>query len=104
MLCIILYLMKSLTIFLLVLLFRKFENSERSTRYAYKLRKLTMLIKDYKNFYMNDTESIHDMLTRFKDIVNKTRGLGKKFDKEELIPKVLRLLTSMWESTITAII
>lgn len=60
-----------------------------------------MLIKDYKNFYMNDTESIHDMLTRFKDIVNKTRGLGKKFDKEELIPKVLRLLTSMWESTIT---
>lgn len=63
-----------------------------------------MLIKDYKNFYMNDTESIHDMLTRFKDIVNKTRGLGKKFDKEELIPKVLRLLTSMWESTITAII
>lgn len=34
-------------------------------------------MNNYENFHMQSTESIHEMFTRFMDIVNKVKVLGK---------------------------
>lgn len=52
---------------------------------------------------MKETESIPDTVIRFIEIVNKTCGLGKVFNKEELTCKVLYSLMSRWNSKVTAI-
>lgn len=69
---------------------RNLENIGSYTRDLLQIKetKLTLLMNDYKNFQMKDMESISDMFTRFINIVNKVRELGKEFGKEELIRKV----------------
>lgn len=68
-----------------------------------KEAKLEMLISKYENFEMKSSESIPEMFTRFTDIVNKAKALGRDFNKDDLIRKILRSLPSEWDPKVTAI-
>ena len=43
------------------------------------------------------------MYTRFTDIVNKIKNLGKTYTDSELCRKILRSLPRSWEAKVTAI-
>ena len=62
-----------------------------------------MYVTDYELFKMKANESIVDMYTRFIDIINKLKALGKKFENAELVRKMLRSLPKSWEAKVTAI-
>ncbi|MFW5439018.1 hypothetical protein, partial [Paenibacillus apiarius] len=68
-----------------------------------KQAKLEMLVSRYENFMMKDGETIYDMFTRFTDIVNKVKSLGKQYEPDEMVRKILRSLPVDWDSKITAI-
>nr|XP_016475611.1 PREDICTED: uncharacterized protein LOC107797254 [Nicotiana tabacum] len=50
-----------------------------------------------------ESEPIQDMMTRFTIITNELKSLGKVFNSEELVSKVLRILPASWESKVIAI-
>ena len=52
---------------------------------------------------MQPSETIGDMYTRFTDVVNNPRVLGKSFSNFDLVSKILRSLPKRWDSKITAI-
>ena len=52
---------------------------------------------------MEPSETIGDMYTRFTDVVNSLRALGKCFLDFELVNKILRSLSKKWDSKVTAI-
>ena len=54
-------------------------------------------------FEMGDRETVMDMYTRFTQITNELKSLGKSFTTEELVRKILRLLPHSWEAKVTAI-
>ena len=58
---------------------------------------------DFELFRMKPSETIVDMYTRFMDIVNGLKSLGKSFSDFELVNKVLRSLSKTWDSKVTAI-
>ena len=68
-----------------------------------KESKINMLVHRYKLFKMDACESISDMFTRFTDIVNGLKSLGKSYDNTDLVRKVLRSLPRTWEAKVTAI-
>jgi hypothetical protein len=49
-------------------------------------------------------ESIQEMQKRFIHIINHLRALGKSFENEELINKVLICLYRSWQPKVTAIL
>lgn len=49
-----------------------------------KKSKISMLTQLYEIFTTNEGESIVDMLTRFTDIINTLKLLGKAYPQEEL--------------------
>ena len=51
-----------------------------------------MLIHKYELFKMEPTESITNMFTRFTDIVNSLKYLGKDYTNSDLVRKILRSL------------
>ena len=57
-----------------------------------KETKINMLVHKYKLFKMEPTESITSMYTRFKDIVNNLKNLGKVYTDADLCRKILRSL------------
>ena len=52
---------------------------------------------------MKPSETIGDMFTHFKDVVNGLKGLGKSFSDFELVNKILRSLPKSWDPKVTAI-
>ena len=68
-----------------------------------KTTKVNMLIHTYEMFKMEPTESISEMYTRFTNIVNGMRSLGKIISNGELVNKLLRSLPASWDAKVTAI-
>ena len=52
---------------------------------------------------MKLSKTIGDMFTRFTDVVNGLKGLGKSFSDFELVNKILRSLPKSWDPKVTAI-
>ena len=67
-----------------------------------KESKINLLVHSYELFFMKDNETIVEMITRFTDIVNGLKVLGKTYKESQKVMKILRSLPSKW-NTITAI-
>ena len=65
--------------------------------------KVNILLHDFELFQMKASETIGDMYTRFTDVVNGLRALGKCFLNSELVNKILRSLSKKWDSKVTAL-
>lgn len=68
-----------------------------------KESKISMLVHNYELFKMDANESITDMFTRFTNIINALKGLGKVYTTSENVRKILRSLPKTWEAKVTAI-
>ena len=68
-----------------------------------KNSKINFLIYDFELFYMKPSETIGDMYTRFTDVVNGLKALGRSFSDFELVNKILCYLNKSWDSKVTAI-
>ena len=66
-----------------------------------KESKMNMLIHEYKLFKIKSDESIIDMLTRFTDIINDLKNLGKDYTNNESV--CIRSLSKIWEVKVIAI-
>ena len=61
-----------------------------------KRSKIDLLRSQYENFYMNESESIDEMLTHFTKIINGLSSLGDIIDNDQKIRKVTRALLKSW--------
>ncbi|CAL9079153.1 unnamed protein product [Musa textilis] len=68
-----------------------------------KESKINLLVHSYELFRMKPSEPIGDMYTRFTDVVNGVKALGKGFFNFELVTKILRSLPKSWDLKVTAI-
>ena len=68
-----------------------------------KESKINLLLHSFELFRMKPRETIGDMFTRFTDVVNGLKGLGKSFSDFELVNKILRSLPKSWDPKVTAI-
>ena len=68
-----------------------------------KKSKINMLVHKYKLFKMEHDESITVMFTRFMDIINGLKSLGKSYSNSDLVRKILKSLPRIWEAKVTAI-
>ena len=68
-----------------------------------KRSRINTLTHEYELFRMIANESIQYMQKRFTHIVNHLASLGKKFQNEDLINKVLRCLSREWQPKATTI-
>jgi hypothetical protein len=68
-----------------------------------KESKISMLVHSYELFKMKSDESISEMFTRFTDIINSLKSLGKSYSNVEMVRKILRCLPKSWEPKVTAI-
>jgi len=60
-------------------------------------------MRKYELFEMGDREMVMEMCTRFIQITNELKSLGKSFTTEELVKKIVRFLPQCWEAKVTAI-
>ena len=58
-----------------------------------KETKINMLVHKYELFRMESNETIIDMFTRFTDIINNLKNLGKLYTDSDLCRKILRSLS-----------
>ena len=66
--------------------------------------KINMFVHQYELFKMQPDETIKEMFTRFTDITNNLKSLGKTYTNEEMVRKILRCLPkSKWGPKVTAI-
>ncbi|CAL9074769.1 unnamed protein product, partial [Musa textilis] len=65
--------------------------------------KVNILMHDFEIFRMAPSETIDDMFSRFSDVINSLKALGKCFSDFELVNKTLRSLPKRWDPIITAI-
>ena len=68
-----------------------------------KESKMSMLVHEYELFVMKTDENISEMSTRFTNIMNCLKALGKFYTNEENVRKILRSLPKRWEAKKTAI-
>ncbi|RDX95264.1 hypothetical protein CR513_22242, partial [Mucuna pruriens] len=54
-----------------------------------KMRKTTILMRDYRMFIMKENETIDEMFEDFHTIINGLQALGKEYTKEENNMKIL---------------
>ncbi|XP_077232415.1 uncharacterized protein LOC143869739 [Tasmannia lanceolata] len=78
------------------------ETTHEGTTQA-KKSKVNMLISDFENFEMHESESISDMFTRFTNIVNELNALGKTYTNYESVQRLLRCFPDTWDPMVTAI-
>ena len=57
-----------------------------------KESKINILVHNYELFKMKSDESITEMFTRFIDIINDLKSLGKVYPNNEQVRKILRSL------------
>ena len=62
-----------------------------------------MLVHKYELFKMKSNESIPGMFTRFTDIINNLKNLGRAYTNAELCRKILWSLSHSWKAKVTAI-
>lgn len=67
-----------------------------------KETKISLLVRDYELFSMNENESIKDVFTRFNDIVLVLESLGKTYANGEKVRTVLRSQPRIWDPKVTA--
>ncbi|VFQ87024.1 unnamed protein product [Cuscuta campestris] len=65
--------------------------------------KIDFLTQEYEMFRMKEHENIDDMFDRFSKIVNDLHALKKTYTDRDLVRKILRSLTSEWQSKADAI-
>ncbi|VFQ90792.1 unnamed protein product [Cuscuta campestris] len=65
--------------------------------------KIDFLTQEYEMFRMKEHENIDDMFVRFSKIVNDLHTLKKTYTDRDLVRKILRSLTSEWQSKVDAI-
>ena len=68
-----------------------------------KSAKLQTLRIEYENLKMHSDESVASFFLRLDDIVNRMRNLGETITDTTLVEKVLRSLTSKFDSKVSAI-
>ena len=68
-----------------------------------KESKINLLVHNYELFKMEPAESITQMFTRFTDIINGLKSLGKDYTNNKLVRKILRSLPRTWKAKVTAI-
>ena len=68
-----------------------------------KQSRIELLMRKYELFEMGDKEMIMEMYTRFRQITNELKSLGKSFTTEELLRKILQFFPQSWEAKVTAI-
>lgn len=68
-----------------------------------KESKISRLVHEYELFCMKSEESISDMFTRFTNIINSLKALGKCYTNVENVRKILRSLPKHWDAKVTAI-
>ena len=57
---------------------------------------INLLMHDFEMFCMMPSETIVDMYTHFRDVINSLKGIGKCFSNLKLINKILRSLPKSW--------
>ena len=67
-----------------------------------KQSKVNMLVHTYEMFKMEPSETISDMYTRFTNIINNLKSLGKTYTDQELVNKILRSLLASWDAKVIA--
>jgi len=65
--------------------------------------KISILTYKYELFKIEEVETISEMFTRFTNILNELKGLGKTYENAEIIRKILRCLLHSWSPKVTAI-
>jgi len=68
-----------------------------------KETRVDIFVRKYELFSMQPGESISEMNTRFTEITNNLKNLGKKVNEGDKVRKVLRSLSNDWEKKTTAI-
>ena len=68
-----------------------------------KESKINLLMHNYELFKMEPTETISEMFTRFTDIINGLKSLGRTYSNSDLVQKILRCLPDKWDAKATAI-
>ncbi|XP_070015801.1 uncharacterized protein [Nicotiana sylvestris] len=64
----------------------------------------TLLYSQYKNFTMEEGETIQEIYTRFTTLANELKSLGRVILEEDKVEKILTMVLPVtWESKITAI-
>ena len=58
---------------------------------------------NYELFKMDPNETISVMFTRFTDITNSLKSLGRVYSNADLVQKILRSLPDKWNPKVTAI-
>ena len=66
-----------------------------------KKAKIDLLSYQYDSLYMNDEESIDNMLTRFITIINELISLGKPINNDQKVQKIIRALLNLEKSVTT---
>ncbi|XP_028105171.1 uncharacterized protein LOC114304192 [Camellia sinensis] len=69
-----------------------------------KESRVSLLVHNYELFKMKPDENISQMFTRFIDIINSLKSLGKTYTNVEIVRKVLRSLPKSWENKVIAVI
>jgi len=57
-----------------------------------KRAKIDLFYSQYDNFFMNENESIDDMITKFTKITNGLASIGDEIDNDQKVRKVIRAL------------
>ena len=65
-----------------------------------KESKINLLVHGYELFFMEDNETIVEMITRFTDIINGLEVLGKTYMESKKVMKILRSLPSKWDAKV----
>ena len=55
----------------------------------------------YELFKMEPTETISEMFTRFIDIINDLKSLGRVYSNSDLVEKILHSLPDKWDLKVT---
>ena len=68
-----------------------------------KESKINLLVTQYEVFKMDESETTIQMYSRFTNIINSLKALGKIYTQTELIRKILRSLPATWIHKVSAI-
>ena len=68
-----------------------------------KTSKINLLVHNYELFKMEPSEIISAMFSRFTDIINGLKSLGRVYSNADLVQKILRSLPDKWDPKVTAI-
>ncbi|KAJ8760620.1 hypothetical protein K2173_015287 [Erythroxylum novogranatense] len=66
-----------------------------------KESKISILVHQYELFRMEDEESIDQMFGRFQTIVNGLKALGRTYNNQDHVRKILRSLPKRWRPKVT---